>query len=232
MLRVIRMVVIAAKNTLMRGAKNGTYIPKGYLFNNKYILMLPLAHIFGSVSGFLSCIYAGDEIYGCNDVKRGLVSIPEIKPTLLVLVLGIAELVFNLAGSKGEAFLGDLKCIITGGAAVPERLIKEAKGYGIDLFHGYGMTEGANFTSANVDIDTKPHSIGKIYPGQEYKTVDGELWIREEVKRINKTLPSFKQISKVRIRTEDFKRNGALKIDRRDIRSARMRRDLHMKYVS
>jgi long-chain acyl-CoA synthetase len=188
------------------------------------------------------------------------------------------------------------------------------------------MTEGANLTSANIDTDTKPYSMGKIYPLQEVKIVEGELWIRgdnlmkgyyknpeatakvltedgwfktgdlvsfdeegfitilgrtnnliilpngenvspeeiedifnrsdliqdclvkedisggkpvlaieilplphviqereweevtslihEEVKRINDTLPSFKQVSKISVRKKDFKRTGAMKIDR------------------
>ena len=40
------------------------------------------------------------------------------------------------------------------------------------------MTEGANLTSGNIDVKEKPTSVGKIYPGQETKVVDGELWFR------------------------------------------------------
>ncbi|MBQ2133659.1 MAG: AMP-binding protein, partial [Bacteroidales bacterium] len=49
---------------------------------------------------------------------------------------------------------------------------------GISLFAGYGMTEAGNLTSGNVDVIEKPTSVGKIYPGQEVKVVDGELWIK------------------------------------------------------
>lgn len=290
--------------------------------------MLPLSHIFGTVSSFLSCIYTGMEIYGCNDVKSALMDIPRVRPTFLALVPGMVEVMFGIVRMKGEGFLGDLKTIMCGGASVAPRLIKEAKRYNVDLYPGYGMTEGANLTSANIDIDTRPYSIGKIYPGQEAKTVDGELWIRgdnvmkgyykdpeatakaltedgwlktgdlvsfdedgyitilgrtknliilpngenvspeeledifdrselirdclvkecasngqhvlsieilplpnvmqgktpeevtelirEEVKRINGTLPSYKQISRITVRKEDFKRTAALKIDRRN----------------
>ena len=40
------------------------------------------------------------------------------------------------------------------------------------------MTEGGNLTSGNVDVKERPTSVGKIYPGQEVKIVDGELWMR------------------------------------------------------
>ncbi|MBE6015682.1 MAG: acyl--CoA ligase [Lachnospiraceae bacterium] len=320
--------VLLSHGALMRGAKNGTYKPTGEVLFNRYILLLPLSHIFGTVAGFLSCIYTGSTIYGCNDVRSGLMMIPRVKPTLLVLVPGIVELTLNLAKLKGEAFLEGLKCIVCGGAPVPPRLNKELKKFGIHLYPGYGMTEGANFTSANINIDKKPHSMGRIYPGQEVKLVDKELWIRgdnimkgyykdtaataqvltkdgwyktgdlvsfddegyitiigrtnnliilpngenvspeeiedafnqspliqdclvkedtvggqpmlsieilplpeaakshspveleslirEEAKKINNTLPSFKQVAKISLRTEDFKRTAALKIDRRD----------------
>lgn len=318
--------VVLSHGALMRGAKNGTYKPSGEVFDNKSILMLPLSHIFGSVAALLACLYTGTEIYGCDDVKSGLMDIPRLRPTLLILVPGMAEIILNLARLKGKEFLGDLRTIICGGAPVPPRLIKEAKKYNINLYPGYGMTEGANLTSANADIDRKPYSMGKIYPGQETKIVDGELWIRgdnlmkgyykdpeatakvltedgwfktgdlvsfddegfitilgrinnliilpngdnvspeeiedtfnrsdliqdclvkedsvngqavlaieilplphiiqgkewdevtalirEEVKRINETLPSFKQVNKITVRKEDFKRTAALKVDR------------------
>ena len=319
---------VLSHGALMRGAKNGTYKPNGLTFNNTTILILPLSHIFGSVGAFLTCLYTGAEIHGSNDVRSAIMDIPRVNPTLLILVPGIVEIILNLAALKGAGFLGDLRCIISGGAPVPPRLISGAKKYGIALFPGYGMTEGTNFTSANTDLEGRPHSMGKIYPMQEAKLVDGELWIRgdnvmqgyykdpeataevltedgwlktgdlatfddegfitiigrtknliilpngenvspeeiedtfdrseliqdclvkedtfnghpvlsieilplpqvvqgkdwdevtslirEEVKRINETLPSFKQVSKITVRREDFKRTGALKIDRQN----------------
>lgn len=61
---------------------------------------------------------------------------------------------------------------------MPPKLINEFDSIGISLFAGYGMTEGGNLTSGNVDVKEKPTSVGKIYPGQEVKVVDGELWMR------------------------------------------------------
>ena len=40
------------------------------------------------------------------------------------------------------------------------------------------MTEGANLTTGNIDVLTHPTSVGKLYPEQEAKVVDGELWFR------------------------------------------------------
>ena len=79
----------------------------------------------------------------------------------------------------GVGFLGgNLKYIIAGAACVPPKLIAEFDKMGIQLFEGYGMTEGGNLTSGNIDVKERPTSVGQIYPGQEVKVVDGELWFR------------------------------------------------------
>ena len=79
----------------------------------------------------------------------------------------------------GKPFLGgNLKFIISGAANVPPKLIGEFDELGIQLFAGYGMTEGANLTTGNIDVKERPTSVGKSYPEQELKVVDGELWFR------------------------------------------------------
>lgn len=162
---------------LMRGAFNGTF-RSGELWNNRYIAMLPLSHIFGSVMGFLSCLYTGSLVYTCTDMKAAVGDIPVVRPTCLILVPGLVEIIFNLARVKGKAFLGDLNTIMCGAAPVPPRLMKMAREYGIAMHAGYGLTEGANLTSGNIDTDKYPDSMGHIYPEQEYRIVDGELWIK------------------------------------------------------
>lgn len=169
--------VILTHGAMMRGALNGTYQPGG-IFDHRVMVILPMSHIFGSIMGFLSVLYTGSTVIACTDMKAAVGQIPVLRPTFLVLVPGLVEIILGLAKLKGKGFLGDLKKLIVGAAPVPPRLIKDAAEFGIKLFPGYGLTEGANLTSANVDIDSKPDSMGKIYPEQEYKVVDGELWIK------------------------------------------------------
>ncbi len=169
--------VILTHGAMMRGALNGTYQPGG-IFDHRVMVILPMSHIFGSIMGFLSVLYTGSTVIACTDMRAAVGQIPVLRPTFLVLVPGLVEVILGIAKMKGKGFLGDLKKIIVGAAPVPPRLIKDASDFGIKLFPGYGLTEGANLTSANIDIDRKPESMGKIYPEQEYKVVDGELWIK------------------------------------------------------
>lgn len=164
---------------IMRGALNGCYAPGKQLGCQVYVQLLPLSHIFGLIRSMMSALHSGSEWVAADNMKATVGSIPRIRPTILILVPGICEILMGLVKMNGKQFLGDrLSTIIAGAANVPPRLIEEYDKLGVHLFSGYGLTEGGNLTSGNIDVLTRPTSVGKIYTGQETKVVDGELWIK------------------------------------------------------
>ena len=164
---------------IMRGALNGCFNPGKQLGCHRYAHVLPLSHVFGLIRGTMSALYTGSLWIVAASVKDTISSLPMIKPTCIVAVPGICEIIMGLIKMYGKEFLGgQLRFIISGAANVPPKLIAEFDKVGISLFAGYGMTEGGNLTSGNVDVLEKPTSVGKVYPCQEYKVVDGELWLR------------------------------------------------------
>ncbi len=170
---------ILPHRALMRGALNGVYAPGHQLGCHRYACVLPLSHVFGLIYSTLSVLYKGAEWFSAGNSKETIGKFPVIKPTMLVAVPGICEILLGLVKMYGKGFLGgELKVIISGAANVPPKLIKEFDDMGISLFAGYGMTEGANLTTGNVDVKSRPTSVGKLYPEQEAKVVDGELWFR------------------------------------------------------
>ena len=101
------------------------------------------------------------------------------KPTIMVLVPALAEMALNLSKQFGRNMLGEsMKTIICGAAAVAPYLVTEYDKFGITLLPGYGLTESANLVSGNPESLRKPDSVGFIYPGIDYKIVDGELWLK------------------------------------------------------
>lgn len=171
--------VVLSHGAIMRGSFNGCFMPGKVIGCQRYIAFLPLSHVFGMIRGFLSTLYTGSLEYSCEDMKLMIQKIPQIRPTCLVLVPGITEILLGLVKMYGEKFLGgELKTIIAGAANVPPRQIAEYARLGVHLLGGYGMTETANLTTGNLDVDTHPDSVGKAYCGQELKVVDGELWIK------------------------------------------------------
>ena len=165
---------------IMRAAHNGLFIP-GHPFNQRTVAILPLSHVFGAIRGLLTCIYTGALVYACEDMSNIVFDIPKMKPTILTLVPGLAEMVLSVARIKGKEFLEGIETIICGGAYVQPKLIKMAEDFGITLFAGYGLTEAANIVTGNVDTDKVPDSVGKVYPGTEVRIVDGEIQVKGDV---------------------------------------------------
>lgn len=164
---------------LMRGAFNGTFCNRAVLNGERFMGLLPLSHVFGLIKGTLSALYIGAEWYASNDIKESIGKMPVIKPTMLVLVPGLCDVLVGVAKMYGTQFFGGaLKTIITGAANVPPRLSREFEKLGIDMFPGYGMTEGANLSTGNLDVKRKPTSVGKLFPEQEIKIVNGEVWMK------------------------------------------------------
>ena len=170
---------ILPHRAIMRGSLNGCYAPGKQLGCHRYATVLPLSHVFGLIRSTMSVLYTGGLWIAAANVKETISKFPMIRPTCLVAVPGICEILMGLVKMYGKQFLGgNLRFIIAGAANVPPKLIAEFDEIGINLFAGYGMTEGANLTSGNIDVKERPTSVGQIYPGQEVKVVDGELWFR------------------------------------------------------
>ena len=167
-----------SQRALLAGTKNGCYGIKD-VFGLRYLLVLPLTHVFGLIRNLMTSLYTGSSLFICRNNKDMFRDIAVFKPTILVLVPALAEMALNLSRQFGRNMLGeDMKTIICGAAPVPPYLIKEYDKLGIALLPGYGLTESANLVSGNAEALRKPDSVGIMYEGMEYKIVDGELWLK------------------------------------------------------
>ena len=164
---------------VMQGTVNGCYGYHG-VFEQRYLLVLPLTHVFGLIRNLMTALYTGSALYICRNNKDMFRDIAMFRPTILVLVPALAEMALNLSKKFGKNMLGDsLNTIICGAAAVPPYLIREYKQvFNIELLPGYGLTESANLVSGNPMNHEKPESVGLLYPNQKVKVVDGELLIK------------------------------------------------------
>ena len=163
---------------VMQGTVNGCY---GYrdVFKQRYLLVLPLSHVFGLIRNLMTSLYTGSALYICRNNKDVFKDIAVFKPTIMVMVPALAEMAMTLSKKFGRNMLGDdLKYIICGAANVPPYLISEYDKTGISLFGGYGLTESANLVSGNPESLSKPDSVGIPYPNQELRFVNGELWLK------------------------------------------------------
>ena len=163
---------------VIAGTMNGCYGIKE-IFNQRYLLVLPLTHVFGLIRNLMTCLYTGSAMFICRNNKDMFRDTAVFKPTIMVLVPALAEMALNLSRQFGRNMWGpDLKTIICGAAPVAPYLVQEYHKIGVTLLPGYGLTESANLVSGNPEALAKPESVGLIYDGMEYKVVDGELWLK------------------------------------------------------
>ncbi len=163
---------------VMQGTVNGCYGLK-YVFEQRYLNVLPFSHVFGLIRNLMTSLYTGSTIFICRNNKDMFRDIAMFRPTVMVMVPALAEMALTLSKQFGKNMLGDdIKMVICGAAAVSPYLIEEYNKMGIMLLPGYGLTESANLVSGNPENIKKPTSVGIPYPNQEFKIVDGELWLK------------------------------------------------------
>ena len=169
---------LLSNQAIMRGAKNGCYGTKD-VFGQRYLLILPLTHVFGLVRNLLTNLFTGSAMYICRNNKDMFRDVAIFKPTIMVMVPALAEMALNLSKQFKKNMLGeDLKTIICGAATVAPYLAIEYNKIGISLLPGYGLTESANLVSGNPEPLKKSSAVGFIYDGIDYKIFDGELWLK------------------------------------------------------
>ncbi len=169
---------LLSNRAVMQGVVNGCY---GYhdVFGQRYLLVLPLSHVFGLVRNLLTSLYTGSALFICRNNKDMFRDAAQFKPTILVAVPALVEMTLTLSKKFGRNMLGpDMKYIICGAATVAPYLIGEYAKLGITVFPGYGLTESANLVSGNPECAAKPDSVGIPYPHQELRIEDGELWLK------------------------------------------------------
>lgn len=88
----------------------------------------------------------------------------------------------KLFASVREAFGGNLRYIICGGAAIDPFYIREFRSWGIEILSGYGTTECSPCVAVNRNLYHKDGTVGLMLPQVEAKTApDGEILIRGDI---------------------------------------------------
>lgn len=169
---------VLSHEAVMQGIINGCY---GYnaVFGQKYLLVLPLFHVFGLIRSVLTPLYTGSLIFINTNPRMLFDDLAAFNPTVTVLVPLLVERGIALSQKFGRSMFGNsMKYIITGAAPIAPYLAEDCAKYGITLCMGYGLTETACLVSGNPDMLGKPGSVGLLYPNQEYRLVNDELWLK------------------------------------------------------
>ena len=169
---------LLSHGNVLQGTVNGCY---GYkeVFSQRYMLVLPLTHVFGLVRNLMTALYTGSDLFIVRNNKDMFRDAAMFRPTIMVMVPALAEMCLQLGKKFGRNMLGEsMKTIIAGAAVVPPYLVNEYDKLGVLLLPGYGLPESANLVSGNPESLKKPESVGLPFPNQELKVVNGELLLR------------------------------------------------------
>ncbi len=80
-----------------------------------------------------------------------------------------------------SAMGGKLRCIICGGAALEDVVVKRMMSYGLPVLTGYGITECSPVVSCNQLRYYKIGTVGRATPYGEVKVIDQELAVRGDI---------------------------------------------------
>ena len=140
---------LLSHTAVVRGVMNGCYGVKE-VFDQRYLLLLPLSHIYGLIRNLLTSVYTGSTIFISKSPKNMIQDIAAFRPTVIVLVPALAELALKLNKTLGGKILGtSLKAMVSGAAPMPPYLVEEYDRLGITIYPGYGLTETANLSAGN-----------------------------------------------------------------------------------
>jgi len=168
---------VLSHRAVMRGTYNGNLLPCK-LSEFRTISILPIYHVFGALCGIMSAFYKGSSILVVSTPNEGVKKIPVFKPTFIATVPAILEVILKFGQVKGRDFLGDLKLVNIGGAGIPYFYQEMIKEQGMALGYGYGLTETSSAIIEHYHASKKGAICGGLFPEQEARLVNGELWVR------------------------------------------------------
>jgi long-chain acyl-CoA synthetase len=141
------------------------------------ITVLPMFHAFGATTGVLAPIAAGATIVALPQFtpESTCRAIQDERATVFLGVPTMYAMMANLP--PGAAYdLGSLRCGISGGAAMPESVLRRfEERYGVRIHEGDGPTECSPVTCVNpIAGPTKVGSVGVPVPNVEMAILDDE----------------------------------------------------------
>lgn len=168
---------------------NATCEPDLGYRGDKRLTLLPVHHVFCFTCDIMATLWYGRILCINDSLMRIPKNLKAYQPVQTTFVPMIAASILNkmqLEAKKNpdkpaigrDMFGEDFSILYVGGAYLSPEIIEGYKEFGIEAAQGYGMTECTARVSTGVKNCPYPESVGRIVPGCEVKTVDGELWVK------------------------------------------------------
>ncbi len=154
----------------------------------RHLSLLPLPVLLENVAGAHAALLAGGEVLlpdlariglgGSSSVepRRLLAALGELQPQTLILIPELLQLLVQ-ACAGGWRPPASLRFVAVGGARVAAASILRARGYGIPVYEGYGLSECASVVALNTPAADRPGSAGRPLPQLRVEIHDGAVTV-------------------------------------------------------
>nr|WP_294850546.1 AMP-binding protein [uncultured Sphingomonas sp.] len=155
----------------------------------RHLPILPFGILLEQVAGLMASLIAGGTYVPLpsSDVGLGdpqhpdplamLSSIARQRATSLILVPEFLAALVGAMEATGQR-LPDLQLVAVGGAAVPPGLLDRARGVGLPVRQGYGMTEAGSVIALEGAGTASRGAVGESIGAHSIRlAADGEIWI-------------------------------------------------------
>jgi len=142
--------------------------------SDRVLITVPMNHIYGVLFYHESCAFGTSIVLiPWFDAAKVLDLITDYKLTILPLVPTMIIMMMEKYDPARHS-LKQIKYMISSGAPLAEETWRKARQtFGLELFHGYGLTEGGpTITRQRLDRPFKYGSIGPTIPRVQVKLVD------------------------------------------------------------
>lgn len=177
-------VMLSHKNLVENAICLDMKIPVGTVS----MTLLPINHVYCLTMDIIKGIYIGVTSCINDSIMHVQKNLKLFQPEIVLLVPLVIESIYAKLKAAGnlipkkviakQAFGGNLKTIVSGGAYLNPDYVEKFAEYGITILQGYGMTECSPVISTNLEWDNRKGSVGKLLPNCEGKIVDEEIWIK------------------------------------------------------
>ncbi|GAB6044118.1 AMP-binding protein [Endothiovibrio diazotrophicus] len=157
--------------------------------DDRHLCLLPLATLLENIGGLYAPLLAGAEAVVPSLAEVGLRGASGIdparlahtllaaRPTTAIVVPAMLQALLH-ARREGAPSPPSLRFLAVGGAKVAATLLEEARGLGLPVYQGYGLSECASVVTLNRPDDDAPGSVGRPLPHLQLEiAADGEVLV-------------------------------------------------------
>jgi long-chain acyl-CoA synthetase len=146
---------------------------------DRILAVLPMFHVYGLTLNLIAAVYSASSIVLCTrfHCERVIELIRRHRPTVFPLVPAICEAISDRLESEdpgpAAGLLAGLRLCISGSAPLPSAVAERFQRLtGATVIEGYGLTEAAPVTHANLPGRARAGSIGLPMPDTKVRVVD------------------------------------------------------------